>query len=543
MGASQFRIPGSAFRISPSTVEFAKPMKRQGLVLLSTVAAVAVLAACDGFKEAFSAHQDVVARAGAQELSVTRLAELLGNSKIPLRKDVAKAIAELWVNYQLLGKAAAHNDSMSDPKIVDSAMWSEIANAKARKWYDMVSKNWNAGQDSDFQSRYNQGEMLAARHILLVLPPQGLSTHARDSIRLRAEALAKQVTPANFAELAKKNSQDPGSAPSGGSLGVFPHGAMVPEFEKGLLALKPGEISPVVQTQFGYHIIYRSKYDEVKEQLAQAMAERGQAAAESTYLANLEKNNKVEMKEGLGPVVKAIAADVDAHLNDSKVIASTSKGDFTAGRLAMWIAAFPPRTRIKEQIAGAPDSVIPRFVSNVLRNDLVLRQADSAKIAIDSTELQTIRGQFTGTVTGSWFRLGVEPKVLADSGKTPAERERIAAAHVEDFMDQLLMKDGTFIDVPSQVSQVLHKKYDFKLNDAGLDRALEQATRVRATVDSTRNANRPASAVPLPSPNMGQPAAPAVRPAQKPATQPAQKPAAKPAQKPVQKPASTPTKP
>ena len=166
-------------------------MKRQGLVLLSTIAAVAVLAACDGFKEAFSAHQDVVARAGAQELSVTRLAELLGNSKIPLRKDVAKAIAELWVNYQLLGKAAAANDSMSDPKIVDSAMWSEIANAKARKWYDMVSRSWNTGPDSDFQARYNQGEMLAARHILLVLPPQGLSTRARDSIRARADALAR----------------------------------------------------------------------------------------------------------------------------------------------------------------------------------------------------------------------------------------------------------------------------------------------------------------------------------------------------------------
>ena len=82
-------------------------MKRPAILALAGAVA---LAACDGFKEAMSAHTDVVARAGGQELSVTRLSELLGNSKIPLQKDFAKA----------LGRALKRSPSISPGRPVES---------------------------------------------------------------------------------------------------------------------------------------------------------------------------------------------------------------------------------------------------------------------------------------------------------------------------------------------------------------------------------------------------------------------------------------
>jgi len=97
-------------------------------------AAAFTLSACSDLKDALSAHTDRVARAGIAELSVTQLATLLGKSRAPVRKDIAKSIANVWVDYQLLGNAAAHNDSLSDPKQIDDAMWPAIANLKARKW-------------------------------------------------------------------------------------------------------------------------------------------------------------------------------------------------------------------------------------------------------------------------------------------------------------------------------------------------------------------------------------------------------------------------
>src|SRR6478672_9329496 len=107
-------------------------------------AAVLTISACSGLKDALNAHTDWVARAGSGDLSVVRLATLLGKSRAPIRKDIAKSIANVWVDYQLLGVAAAHNDSLSDPKLIDDAMWPAIANLKARKWYDVVSKGWGS---------------------------------------------------------------------------------------------------------------------------------------------------------------------------------------------------------------------------------------------------------------------------------------------------------------------------------------------------------------------------------------------------------------
>jgi hypothetical protein len=129
--------------------------------------------------------------------------------------------------------------------------------------------------------------------------------------------------------------------------------------------------------------------------------------------------------------------------------------------------------------------------------------------------------------------LGVDPKTLADSAKTESAKERVASSRIETYMDNLLMRDGRFVDVPKPLESVLHDKYDSKVNEAGLDRALERAAKVRATMDSTRAANQPQSAVPMP----GQ-----ARPGQAPAggQQPAPQGSAAPQQAPQQAPKPAP---
>jgi parvulin-like peptidyl-prolyl isomerase len=129
------------------------------------------------------------------------------------------------------------------------------------------------------------------------------------AVKKKIDALRAQVTPANFAKLATANSQDQVSAKQGGSLGIFPKGQMVPEFERAVAALKPGEISPVIQTQYGYHIIRRPTYDQIKTQLLAASKGRSVAVAESTYLAKVEQNGKIEVKKDAPTVVKALGND------------------------------------------------------------------------------------------------------------------------------------------------------------------------------------------------------------------------------------------
>src|SRR3984893_1035037 len=195
-------------------------------------AAAFTLSACSGLKDALNAHTDWVARAGSAELQVAKLASLLGKSRAPIRKDIAKSIANVWVDYQLLGVAAAHNDSLSDPVLIDQAMWPAIANLKARKWYDIVSKAWGTADSSAAQRQWASGEILAADHILLLT--QGMNDSQKAEVKKKIDAIRAKVNGANFAATATKSSQDQQSARQGGSLGIFPKGSMVPEFEKAL---------------------------------------------------------------------------------------------------------------------------------------------------------------------------------------------------------------------------------------------------------------------------------------------------------------------
>lgn len=93
------------------------------------------------------------------------------------------------------------------------------------------------------------------RHILIAVPP-GAGEDDINSARQKAEALLEQLrADGDFAELARDNSDDPGSAANGGDLGWVELGMMVPAFEDAAFALPVGEISDLVRTDFGFHII------------------------------------------------------------------------------------------------------------------------------------------------------------------------------------------------------------------------------------------------------------------------------------------------
>jgi peptidyl-prolyl cis-trans isomerase D len=104
-------------------------------------------------------------------------------------------------------------------------------------------------------SRFTDPEEVRARHIL-VKTPTGGGDEAKATARKEADDLLAQVRAGgDFAALAKQHSADPGSAAKGGDLGFFPRGRMTPAFENAAFALDPGQLSEVVETPFGFHII------------------------------------------------------------------------------------------------------------------------------------------------------------------------------------------------------------------------------------------------------------------------------------------------
>ena len=138
------------------------------------------------------------------------------------------------------------------------------------------------------------------------------------------------------------------------------------------------------------------------------------------------------------------------------------------------------------------------FVRNVVRNELVVRQADSAKVTLDTAETNTLRRSYVQMITNAWTQIGIDPKMLADSSKTEAGRDRIAAAHVDDYLTRILSGLARPVNVPPTVSQVLRSSFKSEINQAGVDRVVVQVAQARKAADSAHAASMPPSAVPLP---------------------------------------------
>ncbi len=472
-------------------------MNRTSFLALTLCASAAT--ACGGLRDALTAHVDVVARAGSQELSVNRLSDLLGHAtlQVPITKDVATLVArDLWVPYQLLGMAAARGDSLADTKAIDAAAAGMIENAKLGRFMESVSAKFPADSGSEAGYLAANGGLYAARHILLLVP-EGAPPAVRDSIKKKITAIRAQVTPANFADMARRNSQD-NTAQKGGDLGVFPRGMMVKPFGDAVAALKPGEISPVVQTQFGYHIVQRSTWDQAKSAYLAQAAGRGRQVAESTYIAQAQASANVKLKGDAAATMKTVAKDPLAHRNDDKTVANYQGGYLTAGRLAMGLISAPRSAQLTQQILQAPDSLVNQYVTNMAQREVLLRRADSAKAGLTPEEVASLHRDFAQAVVQIWAQLGLDPRSLADSAKSAGERERVAAARVESFLDRVMAGQAQPVPVPAPMVIVLMNKFDVQLNAAGIDRAVERAAKMRASADSARSAKQPPSAVPLP---------------------------------------------
>jgi peptidyl-prolyl cis-trans isomerase D len=105
------------------------------------------------------------------------------------------------------------------------------------------------------QSKFGEPELRTASHILIGAPKG--DTGARQKAEAKAEALLAEIqkNPKSFADIAKRESQDPGSAANGGSLGTNPRGVMVKPFDEAVFSMKTGELRGPVETDFGYHLI------------------------------------------------------------------------------------------------------------------------------------------------------------------------------------------------------------------------------------------------------------------------------------------------
>ncbi|MCC7277577.1 MAG: SurA N-terminal domain-containing protein [Chromatiaceae bacterium] len=171
----------------------------------------------------------------------------------------------------------------------------------------------------DERERFREPEQRRARHILVTLAA-GADATAEAEAKARIEAIQVRLAAGeDFATLARELSQDPGSAPQGGDLGLFGQGVMDPAFEQAAFSLETGATSEPVRSQFGYHLIQVTEiqpetlkaFEEVREQL-RAEATRGGAEAAFYDMAERLANLVYENPDSLEPAAEALGLQLQS---------------------------------------------------------------------------------------------------------------------------------------------------------------------------------------------------------------------------------------
>ncbi len=203
-------------------------------------------------------------------------------------KELRREALDLLIEQELAWQAAQHNGVIASPEEVQGTVEKMQASfpspeefvarlkiegyteegyrehmrrlISGKQYLDRIAAKAQV-TDQDVQAFYDDNpdkfatpELVRARHILIKVAPSADEDTRRAAREKMDDLLAQARGGADFADLARQHSQD-GSAPSGGDLGYFGRGQMVPAFEQATFALQPGEVSDVVETRFGLHII------------------------------------------------------------------------------------------------------------------------------------------------------------------------------------------------------------------------------------------------------------------------------------------------
>ncbi len=229
-------------------------------------------------------------------------------------------------------------------------------------------------------SKYGEPEQRRASHILIAVK-NGAGDADKAKARDRAAGILAQArkSPGSFSELAKKNSDDPGSAPQGGDLGFFARGMMVRPFEEAAFHLKQNEISDLVESDFGFHIIRLTgikagkmkSFEQVRPEIEQDL-KRQKAARRFAESAEQFSNLVYEQADSLSPAAERFKLSVrrasgitrqsasTAALNNPKLLAALFADDAVKNRRNTEAIETAPNTLASARVvAHKPASVRP----------------------------------------------------------------------------------------------------------------------------------------------------------------------------------------
>jgi hypothetical protein len=466
-------------------------MRRTTLALILSL----TLAGCSQLSELFSAHADVAAEAAGTKLSTDSLATLLLEAKgARLSPETAEFLANLWIDYQLFGHATVNGILTTDSAVVAAVMWPEIAESIGTRWHDTLMARRTSFTESAFDSAYASTDSSAVRviqHLLVRVAPNAPAAERATAQRNAQGYLARIRGGANFAAIARQYSDDQASKATGGVMNAAPRGAYVTPFDSAAWTLAPGQVSGLVVTPFGFHILRRPPIAESRAEIQNYLEFMAGRAIDSMYMDSLATARDLDVKDNAASVLRTVLSDPQGNRESGKTLATFDGGKLTVREALRWTGAMGDQATT--QLRSATDTQLTSFVRALAQNIMLIEVAKGNGIGLTPVEFAALSQTYSGALDTLRLVLGLTPDVV-DPSASEADRTRAANAQVSIYVGRLLRREAPPRIIPGPMVAYLRDRVPYRVNAAGIARATEMAAARRDSAQAVE----PGPAMPAP---------------------------------------------
>jgi hypothetical protein len=417
---------------------------------------------------------EVVARVGANELTILRLSEILASSPdIRPVPEAVESMAMRWVEYAAFGTAIAAGETLVDSATVVAASWPDVQAAVAGSFRSMRAGGMSEPTPQQVDSVFRAGDVRMLRQILKRTTAD-MSEAQREAVRSEALRIRDRLMAGGAWEEANAFNDDERGRPLNGSIGMIRRGQTVPAFEGVAFALAPGQLSDVVETDFGFHIIYRPRMAEVTGEFTLGVNDIWIRRLDSAYVAELTERRPITLATGSVERVRGVIEGTLYPTAEQRqpVLATYSGGEFTVGDLVRYLRFLTPQFFL--QAPAAPDDQIAGLLRSFVIRDITNLEAIEAGAALSPVAFERIRDAHTQLVERVESISGISPDVF-EGVPEGREREELVATRVDEFLEQAARDNRFRATLPPGLSSYLLERIDWELVQPGIDEVVARA--------------------------------------------------------------------
>ena len=353
-------------------------------------------------------------------------------------------------------------------------MWTDANQWLVDEYHEKLAADRVDVNETTIDSAYAAGDHRLIHHILIRTTPD-MSPPQRTAALEKAAGIRDRLAAGGSWDDENDANEDPVARRAGGSLGVIERNQMVAPFEETAYRLAPGELSDVVETQYGYHVIRRPALDEVRGAFAEEITDILTVRMDSVVLQEIADRWKVRVREDAPSLMREAAAAPLRVFQSPRVLGSHRGGDFTTAHLMRWLQAMPGV--VFQNVPSASDEQLTELLYSLIRNEALVREAGEQGMTIPSDSLQVLEDRLREEIELVRSVVGLDSAMAGLSD--PNARLAAADVAIRDYFRGVAASSVRAVVVPSFLAYELRETMEWHIAQPVIDETLERIVRLR----------------------------------------------------------------